>query len=116
MSTPFKKQNTENILEELNKKDVFGSAMDRYSVTKLLNVVWARQLASQVSAGEVIVNFFNPGSLDTGLHRDGKKTIQLFDRFIGRKPKEGGRLVMDAALAKGSNTHGKYLSEAKLAK
>lgn len=56
----------------------------------------------------------NPGSVDTDLHRDGDIGVKLFDRFIGRTLEEGGRLLIDAAVVKGAETHGKYLSEAKL--
>lgn len=114
MWTPFKEQETNNILARLNDKKYFGNTMDRYSVTKLLNVFWALELASRVSGEEVVINLINPGSVDTGLHRDGSKIIQGFDRFIGRTREEGGLLLMDAAVVKGADTHGKYLSEAKL--
>jgi retinol dehydrogenase-12 len=39
---------------------------------------------------------------------------KLFDKFIGRTPEEGGRLLIDAAVVKGEETHGKYLNETKL--
>jgi retinol dehydrogenase-12 len=89
-------------------------------VTKLLNMFWTLELASQVSGDEVIMNLVNPGNVDTGLHRDGQQTfngkfLQRFDRLVGRTPNEGGRLVMDGAVVKGRDTHGKYLSEAKVA-
>jgi hypothetical protein len=88
--------------------------MDRYSVTKLLNVFWGLELASRVPAEEVIIDLINPGSVDAGLHRDGNKFIQTFDRVLGRTPEEGGRLLIDAAVVKGAESHGKYLSEANL--
>lgn len=88
--------------------------MDRYSVTKLLNVFWGLELASRVPESEVIVNLINPGSVDTGLHRDGDRFIKTFDRVFGRTPEEGGRLLLDAAVVKGAESHGKYLSEAKI--
>ncbi|KAH8800389.1 putative 3-oxoacyl-reductase [Xylogone sp. PMI_703] len=114
MWTPFKEQKAEKVIEELNKKELFGNAMDRYCVTKLLNVFWVRQLALQVDSGELVINYVNPGSVNTGLHRDGGNLIQFFDRVIGRTSTEGGRLLMDAAFVKGKDTHGLYLSEAKV--
>lgn len=83
-------------------------------MSKLLNVFWCLELASRLPVEEVIINLINPGSVDTGLHRDGNKFIQTFDRVLGRTPEEGGRLLIDAAIVKGVETHGKYLSEAKL--
>lgn len=114
MWTPFKEQKADNILARLNDQKFFGDTMDRYSVTKLLNVLWTVELASRVSGEEVVINLINPGSVDTGLHRDGNKIIQGFDQVVGRTREEGGLLLMDAAVVKGAETHGKYLSEAKL--
>jgi len=45
---------------------MFKNEMDRYCVTKLLNVFWARKLAARLSRDEVIGNYFNPGAVDTG--------------------------------------------------
>jgi retinol dehydrogenase 12 len=118
--TQFKEHRADNILHFLNDRHNFGSDhLDRYSVTKLLNMFWIRELATRVSGDEVVINLVNPGSVNTGLHRDGQKTIngrflQFFDRILGRTPEEGGRLVMDGVVIKGRNSHGKYLSEAKI--
>ena len=118
--TPFKEQKAEKILDHLNTQQHFGpDHLDRYSVTKLLNMFWTRELASRASGNEVVMNLVNPGTVDTGLHRDGHQTfsgkfLQRFDRLVGRTPEEGGRLVMDGAIVKGEDTHGKYLSEAKV--
>lgn len=114
MWTPFNEQKAENVIQELNKKELFSNAIDRYSVTKLLNVFWVRQLALQVDPEELVINYVNPGSVDTGLHRDGGKLIRTFDRIIGRTCEEGARLLMDAAFVKATTTHGHYLSEAKV--
>jgi retinol dehydrogenase-12 len=48
----------------------------------------------------------NPGSVNTGLHRDGDMAIKLFDRFIGRTLEEVRRLLTDVAAVKGTETHG----------
>jgi retinol dehydrogenase-12 len=87
---------------------------NRYSVTKLLDVFWVVELVSRLSGDEVVINMINPGSVDTDLHRDRDIGVKLFDRFIGKTPEEGRRLLIDAAVVKGAETHGKYLSEAKL--
>ena len=88
-------------------------------MTKLLNMFWTRELSSRVPGDEVAMNLINPGTVDTGLHRDGRKTfsgnfLQCFDRLLGRTREEGGRLVMDGAVVKRKDTHGKYQSEARL--
>ena len=66
MFTKFVEQSAENSIKQLNKEDMYKDAMDRYCVTKLLNVFWARELASRTRHSEVIVNYFNPGAVDTG--------------------------------------------------
>lgn len=116
MWTPFKEKKAEKILERLNDKQFFNDTMDRYSVSKLVSLMWMRELASRVSGDTVTINLINPGSVDTGLHKDGNKIIQTFDRVVGRTPEEGGRLLIDAAVVKGEDTHGQYLSEAKITK
>lgn len=113
MWTPFNEQHAANILECLNDKAHFKGGPDRYFVSKLLNVFWVRELAARVSEDVVIINLVNPGSVYTGLHRD-NKVFQFADRIIGRTPEEAGRLLIDAAMVKRSESHGKYLSEAKL--
>lgn len=66
MFTKFTEQLAENSIKQLNKEDTYKDAMDRYCVTKLLNVFWARELAARTLHSEVIVNYFNPGTVNTG--------------------------------------------------
>ncbi|RDL30819.1 uncharacterized protein BP5553_10164 [Venustampulla echinocandica] len=113
MWTSFKEKKADNILEHLNDKQHCKDFMDRYCVSKLLNVFWVLELVANVSRVDVTINLVNPGSVDTGLHRD-NKIFQVVDRIVGRTSDEGGRLLIDAAVVKGSETHGKYLSEARL--
>ena len=88
--------------------------MDRCSVSKLLNGFWTRELVRRQPGGDVIITMVNPGSVNTGLHRDGPRMIQLFDRVIGRTTEEGANLLFNAALQNGQAYHGQYLSEAKI--
>lgn len=46
--TPLKEQKAESILAYLNDKKYFDEVMDRYGVTKLLNVFRGKGLASRV--------------------------------------------------------------------
>jgi len=55
MFTKFVEQSTENLIKQLNKKNMYKDTMDRYCVTKLLNMFWARELASRTPHSEVIV-------------------------------------------------------------
>jgi retinol dehydrogenase 12 len=117
MWTAFEERKAPNILDRLNEKSYFKDAMDRYSVTKLLGVFWARELASRVAASEVIINLVNPGSVNSGLHRDpAGKMVQIFDRVIGRSTAQAALLLVDAAVVKAGDTHGWYLSECQKVK
>jgi len=66
---PFKEQNAPNILERMDDKTSFGNQMQRYYTTKLLNVLWTRELATKVTSDRVITNTVNPGFCYSGLHR-----------------------------------------------
>jgi len=118
MWTSFKQQSSPHILTTYNTESRFSTMTDHYFVSKLLNVFWIRELVTRLAStseneGEVVINFFNPGGVKTGLHRD-TKPMQIFDALTGRTAEEGGRLVIDAAFLKGRDTHGCYLSEAKV--
>ena len=113
MWTPFKGKGADKTLEHLNDKLFYRDTMDRYIVTKLLSVFWARELASCVPSEQVVNNVPSPGNINTGLHRD-SKAFSMFDRVVGRTLEEGGWLVLDAASVKGSDAHGEYLSDARL--
>lgn len=66
MLTNFSEQLAENILERMNQKEYYNGPMDRYCTSKLLNIFWAKELASRTARNEVIINFLNPGAVDTG--------------------------------------------------
>ena len=54
----------------MGDNETFGSQMDRYYSSKLLNVLWTRSLVEKVPASEVIINPVNPGLCYSRLHRD----------------------------------------------
>ena len=111
MWTPFKERSAPNIIEKLDEKSTF-SHPDRYNVSKLLNVLWARELAARVSPAEIIINTVNPGLVQSSLHRENKSAAEKkFTAIFGRTTEEGGRTLVDAAAVKGAVTHGGYLSE-----
>ena len=64
--TKFREQSAENSLDQLNKKEAYNGPIDRYCVSKLLNLFWARELASRTLSNDIIINVFNPGAVDTG--------------------------------------------------
>ncbi|KAL9084325.1 MAG: hypothetical protein Q9159_005284 [Coniocarpon cinnabarinum] len=112
MWASFKERNAPNILQEMDKKQTFG-APERYNTSKLLNVLWARELASRVSHRQVIVNIVNPGLCWSSLHRDDSSSIlYAFKRVFAWSTAQGGFCLADAAVCHGdSSSHGSYLSE-----
>jgi len=114
MWTSFKERTAPKILDELDNEVTWGNP-DRYNVSKLLNVLWARELAAKVSPLEIIVNTVNPGLVKSSLHRENTNRVEeKFTEFFGRTTEEGARNLVDAAVIQGPQTHGGYLSECKL--
>jgi retinol dehydrogenase-12 len=110
---PFKEQKAEKILQRMDDKETFGGQMQRYYTSKLLNVLWTRELASKVSAEEVIINTVNPGYCYSGLHRhESSGTTKVFLWAFGWTSAQGGHCLVDA-LVQHNDSHGKYLSEQK---
>lgn len=94
-----------------------------YPTSKLLQIFIVRALVEAMASGphaseKVIVNLPNPGFCVTMLSRQATGLIKL--RFtimkatIGRSAEVGSRNTVNAA-AKDMTTHGKYLSDCKVA-
>ncbi|KAI4209167.1 MAG: hypothetical protein Q9214_000094 [Letrouitia sp. 1 TL-2023] len=113
MWTPFKEQSAPNIIQELDDEKTWSSP-DRYNVSKLLNVLWARELASKVDSKDIVINTVNPGLVQSSLHRENTSAAEKkFTAFFGWSTEEGGRTLVNAAVAQGPETHGGYMSECK---
>jgi retinol dehydrogenase-12 len=91
---------------------------DRYPVTKTINLLWTRALASKVPSSEIIINAPTPGFCKTGLMRHTSGVMNMIVKLamvsVGRSAEDGARCLVDAAIVKKEETHGKYLSETKL--
>ncbi|PVI02178.1 short-chain dehydrogenase/reductase SDR [Periconia macrospinosa] len=110
---PFHERKAETILERMDDKATFGHQMQRYYTTKLLNVLWTRNLASKVPAEEVVINTVNPGFCYSGLHRhESTGIIKIFLWAFGWTSAQGGHCLVDA-LVQHDGSHGKYLSDQK---
>ncbi|KAF2250601.1 dehydrogenase [Trematosphaeria pertusa] len=108
---PFKEQSAPDILKRMDDKETFGTAMQRYYTSKLLNVLWARELASKVSPEEVVINTVNPGFCYSGLHRhESTGIIKIFLWMLGWSSVQGGHCLTDA-LVQHRDSHGEYFSE-----
>lgn len=89
--------------------------MERYNMSKLLNVLWLRELSLRVGS-EVIVNGVNPGLCASMLHRsDTTPGIKNFNKMFAWTVDQGGHNLVDAAVQH-SKAQGAYLSEQAIKK
>ena len=111
---PERKYGPGKILAALNDSSKYAQ-QDRYPVSKTIGLFWARELANRVSESEAVVNSVAPGFCKTGLLRNTSGftyyASKLAETLLGRSPQEGARCIVDAAMVKGPESHGLYLSE-----
>lgn len=113
----FEERKQESIFQGLqDNKDL----TDRYSTSKLLQIIITKQLAKALSAKDpgdaVTVACLNPGLCDTSLFRNATWPISVFISLLvllfARTAEAGSRTLMAAAEA-GPEFHGKYMSDCK---
>ncbi|KAF3805692.1 Short-chain dehydrogenase sdnK [Colletotrichum gloeosporioides] len=91
----------------------------RYSVTKLVQILAIRQLATMLPASRtgVVLNLLNPGLCNTGLAKYGRMTLRLqirmFNALIGRTPEMGSRTILHSMFG-GAESHGQYVSDCEI--
>ncbi|KAI1179969.1 NAD(P)-binding protein [Nemania sp. FL0916] len=95
-------------LVNMDVKDNFGKGMDRYSLTKLFNVLWMRELSKRAT-GNIVINAVNPGFCQSKLHRYHPGGAS-FANLIGWTAAQGGHCLTDAATSH-STDKGAYISE-----
>lgn len=93
---------------------------DRYSTTKLLQLMVTKNMAEAVDAsdrGHVIINALNPGLCKTQLFREFwfplNLIVQLAFVLLARDAEMGSRTLVTAALA-GEETHGNWMTDCRL--
>ena len=92
---------------------------NRYLDTKLLLLLYARQLAAEVPASECIISSVHPGFISTRLFRDASAMdwISQFwpiKRLVSRTLEQGAIGMVYAAIIQGEEGHGRYISESKI--
>ncbi|KAI1085428.1 NAD(P)-binding protein [Whalleya microplaca] len=100
------------IMAFLDDSASFKPGMDRYSLSKLLNVLWTRELAKHVDAKEVVINMCNPGWCMSEFHR-ADPSAAAAGKYLGWSSEQGGNILIDAALQH-PDSHGEYLSEQRI--
>ncbi|KAI9451774.1 hypothetical protein F5148DRAFT_1238224 [Russula earlei] len=119
-----KEVESERILRVLNDKEhcTFRVMATRYHITKLLNVLFVRELAKRLSQNSpVIVNAVNPGYCKSQLRRNMPLPVRVFDKImevlIARTTEEGSRQLLWAAVGgagRESELRGGYVNKANL--
>jgi NAD(P)-dependent dehydrogenase (short-subunit alcohol dehydrogenase family) len=102
--------------------NITHSLLIRYNVSKLIQLLLARELASQITRsakpGTITVNVVNPGFVKTEIMRSANADAgTLFNIFfaplravLARSAEAGSRTIVHGA-AGGRETHGQYLSD-----
>lgn len=105
-----------------NEKGVFTALDDqglnnmgeRYPTSKLLEVLTIRQIAPKMEGSGVILNYINPGLCHSELGRDAGWGLYLMKLVLARSTEVGSRTLVAGAQA-GEESHGKYMTDGKVA-
>lgn len=112
----FKELKAPNAIQELDTSRTCFEGLDklnieRYSTSKLLNVLWTRELSTRISKipVNVIINTVNPGFCASSLHRADPSASKLTS-LIAWTAAQGGHCLTDAVTLHGEE-QGAYISE-----
>jgi NAD(P)-dependent dehydrogenase (short-subunit alcohol dehydrogenase family) len=117
--TKFGGKDEDALLPALDKPDHWGMP-DRNFVAKLLTQLFVTELVKSVPTSLAIINLVTPGMIhDSEMSRETRDgwlgwTVEHIRRRVGSTSAVGARLVVDAGVNHGSESHGQYLSEQKL--
>ncbi|KAL6702552.1 hypothetical protein ACN47E_001549 [Coniothyrium glycines] len=113
--TPFRERQAPHILQHMNEKNSFVEGLERYYTSKLLNLLWFRELANKVDAKEVIINGPNPGFINSQFHRhDTSGFFKVLTKLLAWTPEQGAYFLTDALVTKKAESHGAYIQEQKI--
>jgi NAD(P)-dependent dehydrogenase (short-subunit alcohol dehydrogenase family) len=105
----WKEPNTFDALDDESK----ARMGERYPTSKLLEVLVVRQIAPELEGSGVILNMLTPGLCHSELAREGGMFLALMKFFLARTTEVGSRTLVAAAVA-GSESHGKYMTDAQI--
>jgi len=115
---PERKLASGNVLSTLNDPRKYDGT-DRYATSKLISLLWTKELAKRTEGEGIVINAPNPGFCKTGILGNSAGTMKWVmkasEKLVGRSPVDGGRCIVDGATIKGTESHGRYLSEMKVA-
>ncbi|RYP10953.1 hypothetical protein DL765_007956 [Monosporascus sp. GIB2] len=111
--TEFPERHADDLFEALDNEQTTNMA-ERYSTSKLLEVLLVRELASRLVGTGVVVNMVNPGLCHSQLARDYGWGFWLFKLMFARTTEVGSRTLVAGASADASS-HGTYMSDGVVA-
>ncbi|KAF3402133.1 Short chain dehydrogenase yanD [Talaromyces pinophilus] len=93
--------------------------VERYFSSKMLGHLFFVRLLPYLNPDEVIVNLVEPGMCkDSDLHREATGPtgvfLKVYKALTGRKPEDGARTYVDAAVVKGKESHGCFCMDWKI--
>ncbi|KAJ5816163.1 Short-chain dehydrogenase/reductase SDR [Penicillium robsamsonii] len=118
--TAFKEKNSFPLLASLDRKIAKVDPLDRMMVSKLLGQFFLSYLASIIPPSVVVINAASPGSVyDSEFNREHDKTFsgaiaKVVMRRLANTAAVGARMITDAAVKHGQETHGEFLSFQKI--
>ncbi|KAL4767263.1 hypothetical protein BDW60DRAFT_212089 [Aspergillus nidulans var. acristatus] len=110
----LRQSSSASLLMKMDTLEAFPGGLDQYELTKLLLVVFAAELADQISADDVVVNVAMPGLCKgTAFLRkpDGKWYMRLIFNLLGKEPERGANVIVNTAVVQGKESHGSLLNE-----
>ncbi|KAG9243306.1 hypothetical protein BJ878DRAFT_462549 [Calycina marina] len=117
----FPERQSDVIFAELNKSKP-KLTLERYSTSKLIQVLCIRELASLVSTWPfqtIIINCLTPGFCSTGLDPEGmvagKYIRKMSTAFFARTAEAGSRTLV-TAIAAGNETQGAYMADGHISR
>jgi len=107
-----------NILDCLNDKKR-AKMSERYYITKLLNLFFARSLAAKIPSDTLSITSINPGFCKSRLIRNENPVkmtgLKLATALLSRSTEMGSRCLVHGLLVASSETaHGKYLNNCRV--
>ncbi|KIV83223.1 hypothetical protein PV11_05270 [Exophiala sideris] len=117
--TKFPQVNSPDIYQQLNDKSAYDG-MDRYNISKLIEVLFVRELVDRLRATStsgpppVVLTLVNPGlcrsNLDHHMNVIAQWLLYGFRLAVGRSTEVGSRTLVYGACA-GSESHGEFMSD-----
>ncbi|EGU89177.1 hypothetical protein FOPG_15887 [Fusarium oxysporum f. sp. conglutinans race 2 54008] len=115
----WKGTDSEPIIQVMDSPAYFNS-WEAYKTTKILLVMFARELSKRIPSNEVIINVSNPGACRGTQFGHAERSMMdeavlyVASLVLGRTTTVGARQYVDAVTMQGAESHGSFVSEGKI--